>query len=164
MLSDSAIWKSLGSPKRLVVISGPCVIEDEDLCIQIARKLKSVCDQIDATYIFKASYDKANRTSMGSFRGPGLEEGLAVLEKVRAIADVPVLTDVHNEEQAQRAGEVVDVVQIPAFLCRQTDLIAAAARTGKVVNLKKGQFLSPLEMRHVVEKAKTSGAHKILVT
>jgi len=164
VLNDAAIWKSLNSPKRLSLLAGPCVIENEKLCFQIAKSLKKTCAQLGITYVFKASYDKANRTSQKSFRGPGLEAGLKVLAKIRAELDLPVLTDVHTEAQVEAAAQYVDVLQIPAFLCRQTDLIEAAARTGKIVNLKKGQFLSPKEMGQVVEKAKAAGAKKILVT
>ena len=149
---------------RLVLIAGPCVIEDEGLCLRIASSLKKACDRLGAFYVFKASYDKANRTSARSFRGPGLDEGLGVLAKVRAKVGVPVLTDVHTEPQAARAAEVVDVLQIPAFLCRQTDLIITAVRTGRIVNIKKGQFLSPMEMGKVAEKAKAAGATRLLLT
>ena len=147
-----------------MLIAGPCVVESEKLCLQIARALTRTCRQFGVTYIFKASYDKANRTSGKSFRGPGLDAGLAVLAKVRAECGVPVLTDVHTEEQAARAGEVVDVLQIPAFLCRQTDLIETAVRTGKIVNIKKGQFLSPAEMGQVVRKAADAGGKKLMIT
>ena len=164
MLNDAAIWKSLTAPNRLTLIAGPCVIENEELCLKIAASLKRTCDRLGIFYVFKASYDKANRTSGKSFRGPGLEAGLAILGKVRRKIGVPVLTDVHSEAQATIAGEIVDILQIPAFLCRQTDLIEAAVLTGQIVNLKKGQFLSPLEMGQVVKKAKSSGAKKILVT
>lgn len=164
MLNDSAIWKSLSSPSRLSLIAGPCVIESEKLCFQVATALKKTCDSLGINYVFKASFDKANRTSGKSFRGPGIEEGLAVLAKVREKFGVPVLTDVHTEAQVAAAAEVVDVLQIPAFLCRQTDLIEAAARSGKIVNVKKGQFLSPAEMGQVVSKAQAAGTKKILVT
>jgi 2-dehydro-3-deoxyphosphooctonate aldolase (KDO 8-P synthase) len=130
----------------------------------VARTLKQVSERLGITYVFKASYDKANRTSGKSFRGPGLAEGLHVLAEVRARIGVPVLTDVHTEAQAAAAAEVVDILQIPAFLCRQTDLITAAVETGKIVNLKKGQFLSPQEMGRVAEKAKAVGGNRILVT
>lgn len=140
------------------------MIENEKLCLQVASSLKPVCARAGIYYVFKASFDKANRTSGKSFRGPGLEEGLKVLAKVRAELEVPVLTDVHNEVQAAAAAEVVDILQIPAFLCRQTDLIEAAVATGKIVNLKKGQFLSPAEMGRVAEKAKLAGGRKILLT
>ena len=154
MLSDSAIWESLSTPGRLVLIAGPCVIESEKLCLQVASALKRACQRLGVFYVFKASYDKANRTAATSFRGPGLEAGLAVLAKVRARVGIPVLTDIHTEAQAPPAAQVADVLQIPAFLCRQTDLIAAAVRTGRIVNLKKGQFLSPEEMGQAVDKAR----------
>ncbi len=146
------------------LIAGPCVIESEELCLDVARFLKKTCTKAGISYVFKASYDKANRTSGKSFRGPGTEAGLKILAKVREKVGVPVLTDVHTEAEVTAAAEVVDVLQIPAFLCRQTDLIEAAARTGKVVNLKKGQFLSPQEMGQVVDKARNAEAKKILVT
>ncbi|MGH7951334.1 MAG: 3-deoxy-8-phosphooctulonate synthase [Limisphaerales bacterium] len=164
MLNDAAIWKNLNSPRQLFLIAGPCVIENEKLCLQIAASLKKTCAPLGIFYVFKASFDKANRTSAKSFRGPGLENGLKILAKVRAEFDLPVLTDVHNETQAAVAGEVADILQIPAFLCRQTDLIEAAVATGKIVNLKKGQFLSPNEMGRVAEKAGRAGAKKILLT
>jgi 2-dehydro-3-deoxyphosphooctonate aldolase (KDO 8-P synthase) len=164
VLSDSDIWNSLRRSKRLTLIAGPCVIEDEALCFKIASALRATCRKLGVNYVFKASYDKANRSSGRSFRGPGLRAGLEVLARVRAKFGVPVLTDVHTEEQVQAAAEVADVLQIPAFLCRQTDLIIAAVRTGKIVNLKKGQFLSPGEMEQVVKKAAGAGGRKILVT
>ena len=164
MFNDAAIWKNLNSPRRLFLIAGPCVIENEKLCLQVAGALKQICARLGIFLVFKASFDKANRTSAKSFRGPGLDEGLRVLGRVRAEFGVPVLTDVHTETQAAIAGEVVDILQIPAFLCRQTDLIEAAATTGRIINLKKGQFLSPDEMGQVVEKARRSGAEKILLT
>ncbi len=164
MLDSAAIWKNLNSPRQLFLIAGPCVIENEKLCRQVAGSLKKTCAALGIFYVFKASFDKANRTSAKSFRGPGIENGLKTLAKIRAEFGVPILTDVHTEEQAARAGEVVDILQIPAFLCRQTDLIAAAVATGKIVNLKKGQFLSPQEMGRVAEKARLAGAKKILLT
>jgi len=164
VLNDAAIWKNLNAPRRLFLIAGPCVIENEKLCLQVAGALKKTCARLGIFYVFKASFDKANRTSARSFRGPGLDEGLRVLGKVRAEFGVPVLTDVHTETQAAIAGEVVDILQIPAFLCRQTDLIEAAAITGRIINLKKGQFLSPGEMGQVAEKARRAGAKKILLT
>ena len=164
MLSTSATWKQLCSGKRFILIAGPCVIESEDLCLGIAAHMKREALKNGFEYLFKASFDKANRTSGRSARGPGLEKGLAVLARIRNTLGVPVLTDVHTEAQAREAGAVVDVVQIPAFLCRQTDLITAAVRTGKILNLKKGQFLSPEEMGQVVAKAKAAGGDKILVT
>ncbi len=164
MLSDAVIWNSLRRSKQLTLIAGPCVIESEALCFEVASSLRKTCRKLGLNFIFKASYDKANRSSGQSFRGPGLEAGLAVLARVRAQLGVPVLTDVHTEEQARAAANAVDVLQIPAFLCRQTDLIAAAVRTGKIVNLKKGQFLSPQEMGQVVKKAAGAGGRKLLVT
>jgi 2-dehydro-3-deoxyphosphooctonate aldolase (KDO 8-P synthase) len=164
VLNDVAIWKSLTATNRLTLIAGPCVIENERLCLRIAGELQRTCRKLGINYVFKASFDKANRTSARSFRGPGLEAGLKVLGKVRAEFAVPVLTDVHTETQAAIAGEVVDILQIPAFLCRQTDLIEAAVATGQIVNLKKGQFLSPAEMGQVVEKARSAGGEKILLT
>ena len=160
----AAIWKALTAPNRLILIAGPCVIENEKLCLRVATGLKTVCQRLGLVYVFKASFDKANRTSGQSFRGPGLESGLETLANVRAKVGVPVLTDIHNEAQAAIAGEVVDILQIPAFLCRQTDLIEAAVLTGKIVNLKKGQFLSPTEMGQVVEKAKRAGGARLLIT
>jgi 2-dehydro-3-deoxyphosphooctonate aldolase (KDO 8-P synthase) len=164
VLNAADIWKCLNAPRRLSLIAGPCVIESETLCLQTASALKKACDRLGIFYVFKASYDKANRTSAKAFRGPGLQAGLAVLSKVREKIGVPVLTDIHSETQAPSAAEVVDILQIPAFLCRQTDLIEAAAATGKIVNLKKGQFLSPMEMGRVIEKAERGGARRILVT
>ncbi|HEY3913630.1 MAG TPA: 3-deoxy-8-phosphooctulonate synthase [Verrucomicrobiae bacterium] len=164
MLNDSDIWNSLRRSKEMTLIAGPCVIESEELCFKVASSLRATCRKLGVNFIFKASYDKANRSSGKSFRGPGLKTGLDVLARVRAKFNVPVLTDVHTEEQVQAAAEAVDILQIPAFLCRQTDLILAAVSTGKIVNLKKGQFLSPREMEQVVKKAASGGGHKLLVT
>ena len=164
MLNAAAIWKNLNSPRQLFLIAGPCVIENEKLCRQVAASLVKTCQQLGIFYVFKASFDKANRTSGKTFRGPGIEAGLKTLAGIREEFGVPVLTDVHTEAQACLAGEVVDILQIPAFLCRQTDLIEAAVTTGKIVNLKKGQFLSPTEMGRVAEKARLGGAKQILLT
>lgn len=164
VLNDSQIWKSFTARNRMTLIAGPCVIENEKLCLKIAASLKKATDKLGIHYIFKASYDKANRSSGASFRGPGIEEGLKVLAKVRSEFDLPVLTDIHTEEQARAAAEVVDVLQIPAFLCRQTDLIEAAVHTGKIVNIKKGQFLAPNDMGQVVKKAEGAGGKKIVLT
>lgn len=139
---------------RLFVIAGPCVIESAEQCLEIARAVKAVCDELGLPYVFKASFDKANRSSASSFRGPGIVDGLAVLKRVRAEVGVPVLTDIHEAEQARLAAEAVDVLQIPAFLARQTDLLVAAGRTGRVVNIKKGQFMSPQEMSLAAEKVR----------
>ena len=163
-MTPAQIWKLLNSPKRLFLFSGPCVIESEALCLKIARSLKRSCDALGVTYVFKASYDKANRTSGKSRRGPGIQDGLKILASVREKVGVPILTDIHTEEQATKAGEIVDILQIPAFLCRQTDIVVAAAKTGKIVNLKKGQFLSPAEMGQVVSKVSGIGNNKILLT
>ena len=164
MLTESIVWKSLSSRRKLVLIAGPCVIESEKLCFKVASAVQKVCNRLGIVYVFKASFDKANRTSASSFRGPGMEQGLETLSRVRQKMNLPVLTDVHTASQTERAAEVADILQIPAFLCRQTDLIVAAVQTGKVVNLKKGQFLSPQEMGQVVQKAKSGGAKKLLVT
>jgi len=164
VFNAAAIWKNLNSPRQLFLIAGPCVIENEKLCRTVAASLKKTCAELGIFYVFKASFDKANRTSGKAFRGPGIEGGLKILAKIREEFGVPILTDVHTEAQATKAGAVVDVLQIPAFLCRQTDLIEAAVATGKIVNLKKGQFLSPTEMGRVAEKAALAGAQKILLT
>ncbi len=164
MLDSNAIWKNLNSPRRLFLLAGPCVIENEKLCRTVAASLVKTCKQLGIYYVFKASFDKANRTSGKAFRGPGIEAGLATLAKIRAEFQVPVVTDIHTEEQARLAGEVCDILQIPAFLCRQTDLIEAAVATGKIVNIKKGQFLSPQEMGNVAQKAKKFWEEKFQVS
>lgn len=161
---SARLWRDIKERQRLILIAGPCVIESEKLCLLVADTLREISRKLRITYIFKASYDKANRTSSKSFRGPGLKNGLRVLAKVRREAGVPVLTDVHTEQEAAAAAEVVDVLQIPAFLCRQTDLIHAAVRTGRIVNIKKGQFLSPVEMGQVVMKAGEAGGKRLMVT
>lgn len=153
-----------GKDCPLVLIAGPCVIESEDLVFHIAETVAEICSSLKIPYIFKASYDKANRTSLHSFRGPGLEAGLKTLEKVRERFGLPVTTDVHECWQAKAAGEVCDVLQIPAFLARQTDLLVAAAETGRAVNVKKGQFMAPRDMRHVVNKLTEAGCENILLT
>jgi 2-dehydro-3-deoxyphosphooctonate aldolase (KDO 8-P synthase) len=164
VLNSNAIWKQLTTPRQLFLIAGPCVIENEKLCRQVAASLAKTCHQLGIFLVFKASFDKANRTSAKGFRGPGLSAGLQILQNIREEFGLPVLTDVHNEAQAAVAGESVDLLQIPAFLCRQTDLIDAAVKTGKIVNLKKGQFLSPAEMGRVAEKARLAGGKKIMLT
>lgn len=148
----------------LALIAGPCVIESEAHAIETALALREMARRAGVPFIFKASYDKANRTSGASFRGPGLAEGVRVLARVAEAAKVPILTDIHEPSQAAPVAEVADVLQIPAFLSRQTDLIIAAARTGRAVNLKKGQFLAPLDMRHVIEKVTSAGNTKVIVT
>ncbi len=153
-----------GKQAPLFVIAGPCVIENEKMVMQTAETLAEVCDDLDLPLIFKSSYDKANRTARDSFRGPGLKRGLAVLAKVKRRFDLPVLTDVHEIAHCKAAGDVADVLQIPAFLCRQTDLIHAAARTKRCVNVKKGQFLAPWDMRNVIDKITAVGGRHILLT
>jgi 2-dehydro-3-deoxyphosphooctonate aldolase (KDO 8-P synthase) len=149
---------------NLFLIAGPCVIESEKHAIFMAEVIKGVTRSLNFPFIFKASYDKANRTSMRSFRGPGLEEGLRILKKVKDEVHVPVLTDVHETRDVAKVAEVADVLQIPAFLCRQTDLIVAAAMSERVVNIKKGQFVSPWDMKHAVEKCRTAGNDRVFVT
>lgn len=155
----------VGGGRPHFLIAGPCVIENEKMAIETAASVAEITKDLGIPYIFKSSYDKANRTSLSSFRGLGQTKGLAILKKVKEEVKVPVLTDVHDIHEVPRAGEVVDVLQIPAFLCRQTDLLVEAAKTGRVVNVKKGQFLSPLEMGNVVKKLEDSGgANKIMLT
>jgi len=154
----------VGLTAPLFVMAGPCVIESKACCLDIANRLVDVSAKTGVGLIFKASFDKANRSSLSSFRGPGLERGLEILAAVRQETDLPVMTDVHEPGQALPAGEVVDCLQVPAFLCRQTDLLCACARTGKPVNVKKGQFLSPGEMKNVVEKIRACDNEKIMLT
>jgi 2-dehydro-3-deoxyphosphooctonate aldolase (KDO 8-P synthase) len=149
---------------ELFLIAGPCVIESEVHALRMAEAIAAVCRAKKLPYIFKASYDKANRTSIRSFRGPGLEEGLRILRKVRKTLGVPVLTDVHQATDVPRVAEAVDVLQIPAFLCRQTDLLIAAGKSGCAVNIKKGQFVSPWDMRHAVEKVRDAGGYRVFLT
>jgi 2-dehydro-3-deoxyphosphooctonate aldolase (KDO 8-P synthase) len=148
----------------LVLIAGPCVIESEAHAVGLAKAIAAIARRVGVPYIFKASFDKANRTSVRSFRGPGLEAGLRILAHVKDATGVPILTDIHEPNQAARAAEIADVLQIPAFLSRQTDLIVAAARTGRTVNVKKGQFLAPNDMRHAVEKVRSTGNDKVFLT
>jgi 2-dehydro-3-deoxyphosphooctonate aldolase (KDO 8-P synthase) len=149
---------------KIFLIAGPCVIESEDHALKMAECITGVAKALKVPYIFKASYDKANRTSLNSFRGPGLSEGLRILQKVKETVGVPVLTDVHEAVDVLRVAEVVDVLQIPAFLCRQTDLLVAAAKSEKAINIKKGQFVSPWDMRHAVMKVRESGNDNIFLT
>jgi 2-dehydro-3-deoxyphosphooctonate aldolase (KDO 8-P synthase) len=155
---------SCGRGAPTLLIAGPCVIESEDLVFHVAEQLVGICERVGMGLVFKASFDKANRTSVKSFRGPGLEKGCETLARVRERFRVPVLTDVHETHQARRAGEFVDVLQIPAFLARQTDLLVAAAETGKAVNVKKGQFMAPGDMRQAVAKLEEAGGENILLT
>jgi 2-dehydro-3-deoxyphosphooctonate aldolase (KDO 8-P synthase) len=155
---------TIGGGSPLLLIAGPCVIESEAHAVALAHSLRDIARRAGVQYIFKASYDKANRTSAGSFRGPGLDEGLRILAKVRESAGVPILTDIHQPDQAAKAAGVADVLQIPAFLSRQTDLLTSAARTGKVVNIKKGQFLAPADVRHAIAKVTAAGNERVIVT
>ena len=155
---------TVGDGAPLVLIAGPCVIESKEHTLRLADELKGICTALHLPLVFKASFDKANRSSIKSFRGPGLTEGLAVLAEVRKTLDVPILSDIHLPEQAQPAGEALDCVQIPAFLCRQTDLLIAAGHTGRCVNVKKGQFMSPEEMGNVAVKLREAGCNNFMLT
>jgi 2-dehydro-3-deoxyphosphooctonate aldolase (KDO 8-P synthase) len=154
----------IGQGSPLVLISGPCVIEDYKTTFEIASFLKELTQKLDIPFIFKASYDKANRTSINSFRGPGITEGLKILESIKAELGVTILSDIHSISEIADAALVLDIIQIPAFLCRQTDLIVEAARAGKPLNIKKGQFLAPWDITNVVEKVTSTGNHQILIT
>jgi len=154
----------IGAGEPLVLIAGPCVIESERHAMKMAERLTKIAAKAKVPLVFKASYDKANRSSVSSFRGPGLAGGLEILRKIKARFRVPVLTDIHEPDQARAAAEVCDVLQVPAFLSRQTDLLTAAGKTGRVVNLKKGQFLSPWEMANAVAKVKSTGNNKVIIT
>ena len=155
---------TVGSGRPLTLIAGPCVIENRDLVFEVAEAVNAVCKKLGVQYIFKASFDKANRTSASTFRGPGVTAGLAVLQEVKDKLGLPVLTDIHESSHVAQVAEVVDVLQIPAFLCRQTDLLMAAAATGKAINVKKGQFLSPQEMSQVAQKLRSAGVENLLLT
>ena len=155
---------SIGSGEPLALIAGPCVLESLDRCLAIGRAIRDIARRLGIPYVFKASFDKANRSSYHSYRGPGLEKGLEMLATIKSDLGVPILTDIHETAQAAPAAKVADILQIPAFLCRQTDLLHAAAATGRVVNVKKGQFLSPNDMRNVVDKLHVSGSENILLT
>lgn len=148
---------------KFMLVSGPCVIESEENVMYIAEKLKGIAERLDLDLYFKASFDKANRTSISSYRGPGIEEGLRILKKVKETYGLPIATDIHEPWQAEKAAEVADIIQIPAFLCRQTDLLIAAAKTGKKINVKKAQFLAPWDMANVVKKLEDSGNHDIML-
>jgi 2-dehydro-3-deoxyphosphooctonate aldolase (KDO 8-P synthase) len=153
----------IGGP-ALFLISGPCVIESEEHALKMATAISRLTGELNVPFIFKASYDKANRTSFKSFRGPGVDEGVRILRKIAEEIKVPVLTDVHEVTDVSRVAEAVDILQIPAFLCRQTDLILAAARSGRAINIKKGQFVSPWDMRHAVEKCRAAGNQRVFLT
>lgn len=154
----------IGAGNPLALLAGPCVLEDLDRCLYIGRTIKEITWRLGIPYIFKASFDKANRSSFNGFRGPGLKKGLKMLQKIKDELKVPIVTDIHTEAQAAPVAEVADVLQIPAFLCRQTDLVYAAAKTGRVINVKKGQFLAPKDMRNVVDKIHEGGNSNILLT
>lgn len=150
--------------EKKFIISGPCVIENESMVMHLAEEIKKITSELGLTYIFKASFDKANRTSLSSYRGPGLEEGLKILQRVKREFDIPITTDMHESSQATALSEVIDIIQIPAFLCRQTDLLIAASKTDKIVNIKKAQFLDGRDMIHPVIKVRDSGNDKIILT
>ena len=152
------------SEKHLGIIAGPCVIESRDHSLRMANEIKKISDDIELPIIFKSSFDKANRTSIKSFRGPGIDEGIKILSDVKVETELPVITDIHNADQAKVVAEVVDVIQIPAFLSRQTDILIAASNTGKPVNIKKGQFLAPWDVEHIVQKIEENGHSNILLT
>lgn len=154
----------VGPGQPLTVISGPCVIESEDSAMYAAEYLANLFEKRSTQFIFKSSYDKANRSSINSFRGPGLEEGLKILEKIKNTFSIPVFTDVHSPEEAREAAEVCDVIQIPAFLCRQTDLLLAAGKTGAAINVKKGQFMAPWDMKHAIDKILSTGNERLFLT
>lgn len=154
----------LGGNNPLFIIAGPCVIESEEIAFYTAERLKEICRRVNLPLLFKSSYDKANRTSLSSFRGPGLEKGLRILSDVRNKFNIPVISDIHSVEEVKPASEVLDALQIPAFLCRQTDLILAASKTGKPVNIKKGQFLAPWDVKNIIEKFISTGNQNIFIT
>jgi 2-dehydro-3-deoxyphosphooctonate aldolase (KDO 8-P synthase) len=155
---------SIGDNSSLVIIAGPCVIENEEITFYTAEKLKEICAKVGLPFIFKSSYDKANRTSLSSYRGHGIDKGLKILSDVRSKFDIPVISDVHSVDEVKYAAEVLDALQIPAFLCRQTDLILAAANTGKPVNIKKGQFLAPWDIKNIIDKFTSTGNANLFIT
>jgi 2-dehydro-3-deoxyphosphooctonate aldolase (KDO 8-P synthase) len=169
MISPVAIATPAGEPIQvgsghpLLLIAGPCALESEEMARRVAGTMQEICARLGLSYVFKASFDKANRTSLSSYRGPGLKEGLAILSRIREELQVPVISDVHDTSQIEAAASVLDIIQIPAFLCRQTDLLTAVARTGKPINLKKGQFVSPWDMENAVNKIREAGGKKIML-
>jgi 2-dehydro-3-deoxyphosphooctonate aldolase (KDO 8-P synthase) len=154
----------IGANSHIVLIAGPCVIENKKSCFDTAKRIKDICARLDFPFVFKASFDKANRTSLNSFRGPGLSRGIKILEDIKKKLNLPILSDVHCRDQVKEVKDILDIIQIPAFLCRQTDLLLEVARTGKIVNVKKGQFLSPWDMRHVVDKIESTKNKNLLIT
>ena len=163
-MKEVKVGNVIFSEKHLGVIAGPCVIESRDNSLKMASEIRQISDKIKLTIIFKSSFDKANRTSIKSFRGPGIDKGMKILSDVKAETGLPVLTDIHTSDQAGIVAEVVDVLQVPAFLSRQTDILVAASETGKPVNIKKGQFLAPWDVEHIVHKIKEAGSNNILLT
>ena len=161
-MNSDKLYQTLKEKK--FILSGPCVIENESMIMYLAENIKKITELLDFTYIFKASFDKANRTSLHSYRGPGLDEGLKILERVKNEFNLPITTDIHESSQASALAEVIDIIQIPAFLCRQTDLLVATAKTDRIVNIKKAQFLDGKDMIHPLTKIKESGNHKIMLT
>lgn len=161
-IASNSLYKKL--KEQFFIVGGPCVIEDYNVCAKVCEEMKKLCDGYNFLYIFKSSFDKANRLSVGSYRGPGLEEGLRILEKIKRQFEVLLLTDIHEINQIFYIDSVVDIIQIPAFLCRQTDLVVNAAKTGKVINIKKGQFMAPEDMKYIVDKAKSVGNDKVILT
>lgn len=155
---------NIGDNNLPVIIAGPCVIEDEDITFHTAGRLKEICGRVGLPFIFKSSYDKANRTSFSSYRGPGIDKGLKLLSDVRSKFNIPIISDVHSIEEVNAASDVLDALQIPAFLCRQTDLILAASKTGKPVNIKKGQFLAPWDIKNIIEKFTSEGNKNLFIT
>lgn len=158
------IYQYIGNCRPFCIIAGPCVIESYDITMHIASEIKKLTDELSIPFIFKASFDKANRSSHEAYRGPGIKEGLAILSEVKYALGIPLITDIHQPEQAEKAAEVVDIIQIPSFLCRQTDLVKAAASTGKIINIKKGQFLAPWDVKNIIHKVETAGNNKIIIT
>lgn len=155
---------NIGDKNPLVLIAGPCVIESEKLCLDAAKQIKDIAQDLGIPFIFKSSFDKANRLSIGSYRGPGIKKGLGVLHKIKERLGVPILSDIHCSKDIAEASRVLDIIQIPAFLCRQTDIVVAAAKTGKVINIKKGQFLAPWDILPIIKKIESTGNKSILIT
>ena len=155
---------SIGDNKKLTILAGPCAIESQEILDETAERLKDICEKLDINYVFKSSFDKANRSSIKSYRGPGMEKGLEMLQAVKEKYNVPIVTDIHTPEQAEPVSHVADILQIPAFLCRQTDLLVAADKTGNIVNIKKGQFLAPEQMKSIAQKVVDSGNNRVMLT
>jgi 2-dehydro-3-deoxyphosphooctonate aldolase (KDO 8-P synthase) len=163
-MPEIKITETVSVGERLTVFAGPCVAESRELCFQIAEFMSDLCGRLDISYVFKASFDKANRSSASSFRGPGMKKGLAMLAEIKSALNLPVITDIHEPAQAMEIAEVADIIQVPAFLCRQTDLLLACGETGKAVNIKKGQFMAPEDMKGAVDKVRSTGNRKVMLT